>query len=354
MNKIKIIFFSKNLAIGGTEKSALLCARGLNKKEFDVFVITHVQGDKTRFNEFQSCFGNKLITINRNNELQNIIDDIKPDIFQVYRSGFDEFPEPGRDISVNRFCEVNVFGHIDPNPKVNKTLFMSKWLMNDSAKKYGLDLTNPRWDYLNNPIDSPYADAKFDLEISPDITVLGRCGRDSNGIYDDIGIKAMHILALTGHKIHFLVVSPPLNMIQDLKDFGIPYTVIEPTINPVELSKFYNTIDIYCHARADGETFGSNIGEAQIHSKPVVTHIATPKNLNMGVFQAQIELISNGITGYVVEHEPKLYADAVSKLINNIALRNKMGRAGYTKAMSNYHTPIVVAKLERIYKELIS
>ena len=63
---------------------------------------------------------------------------------------------------------------------------------------------------------------------------------------------------------------------------------IEPTIDEIELSCFYNTIDLLCHANKIGETFGNTIAEAMIHEKPVISIEGTK-----GWPQAQYELINN-------------------------------------------------------------
>ena len=82
--------------------------------------------------------------------LQDCIDDFRPDILHVYRSGFSEYPEPEKDIRVPHFVETNVFGFLDQNPHIDKTLFMSKWLMNAALR----GRSHPRFDYVNNPVES--------------------------------------------------------------------------------------------------------------------------------------------------------------------------------------------------------
>jgi glycosyltransferase involved in cell wall biosynthesis len=90
-----------------------------------------------------------------------------------------------------------------------------------------------------------------------------------------------------------------------------------------------------------------------IHRKPVITHRAVPSHPGMGVFQSQTDIVKDGITGYVVEHDSKAYAEALINLILDPQKRETMGQKGWTVAMSNFQTPIVVQKLERIYEELV-
>ena len=207
-----------------------------------------------------------------------------------------------------------------------------------------------RFDYVNNPVEEPYTQERLP-GLAEEITWLGRCGRPDNGIYNAVNVEAARLLRLQGHDVGFIVMAPPSNMIDDLKRHGIPYRAIKPTTDPVELSKFYNSVDIYAHARADGETFGVNIAEAMMHGKPVVTHIATPSNPQMGVFQSQTELVDHGSTGIVVNNNAAEYSEALKVLLDPV-MREGMGAAGFIKAVREYHVDACVRKLEKIYREI--
>lgn len=352
---IKVALYLSNMGLGGTEKSALLCFRGLNRSLFDVSFVTLGKESDPRYMEFLSVFGTKMHLCSFKEEVTEKLSTINPDIVQVYRSGFEEFPVPGKDIHTKYFCEVNVFGSLDPNHMVSKTLFMSQWLMNNVLAKYPVFKTmRPnRWDYLNNPVDMPYTAEKLDLGVPEGTIILGRCGRPDDGIYDDISVKAAYIAKSMGVNLFYLVVAPPPRMIEDLKKYNIAYKAIEPTVDPFLLSKFYNTIDIYCHARADGETGGNTIHEAFMHKKSVITHLAVPSHPGMGVFQAQMEAVDHGINGFTIKHEAREYADCIIKLTNDKDLRIKMGNLGYSKVINNCHTSVSVKKLENIYLSLV-
>jgi glycosyltransferase involved in cell wall biosynthesis len=348
MTKIKVMHYLTNLGLGGTEKTCQLFANNMNTSDFDVYLAYEKAGDKTRLDLFK-C--NKVEVDKNSDSLNEVIKSFQIDIFHVYRSGFPEYPVPGKDINVNSFVETNVFGMLDRNPKINRSLFMSEWLMFDVCRKIGG--RHERFDFVNNPVESPCTDENMRTQFPEDAIILGRCGRPDNGIYNDINVQAARILRLQGYPIHILAVAPPTNMVNDCRQFDVPLVVIEPTIDPIVLSKFYNTIDIYAHARADGETFGVNIAEAMIHSNPVVTHIATPSFPGMGVFQAQTKLVDDGITGFVVQNDCNEYAEALKKLIDSKNLRDRMGIAGLEKANHEFHVDACVQKLERIYKEVM-
>ena len=355
-DKIKILHYLTNLGLGGTEKTCQLFMEYASS-EFEVHLAYLRDGDMVRKHQFllsANVVGGKLHALENKGELQKLIDYIKPDILHVYRSGYEEHPIPGKDVHVPHFVETNVFGFLDGNPLIDKSLFMSQWLMNYALQRYPQLKNHPRFDFVNNPVEEPTTGFKYKFDAPEDAVILGRCGRPDNGIYNDVSVRAASLLRLQGYNVRFLVVAPPSNMIDDLGKYEVPFHIIQPTVDPIALSQFYNTIDIYAHARADGETFGVNIAEAMMHGNPVVTHIATPSFSGMGVFQSQTELVDDGDTGFIVQNDVALYAEALKKLIEDKELRKSMGDAGRRKAHEQYHAKACVDKLERIYREVIN
>lgn len=365
---IKILHYLRHLGLGGTEKTCQLFFEHANSKEFEVTVAYEANGTHPRLEEFEKSArvcGGDLIPINSYPDgfqgscgstanLQAVINARKIDIMHVYRSGYHEFPSPGHHFDVPHFVETNVFGFYDNNPRIDKSLFMSKWLMNSTVDKLGFKPS--RFDFVNNPVEMPCTSDELEIAKrwkADGAIVVGRCGRPDNGIYNSVSVDAVRLLRMQGYDIRFLVVAPPSNMVDDLARFDIPFYVIEPTTSPLILSTFYNSVDIYTHARADGETYGVNIAEAMIHSKPVITHIATPSVPGMGVFQSQTELVETGRTGFVVNNTPGEYADALKMLIDDESMRHTMGEFGRRKAEAECRVDVCIQKLERIYKEIV-
>lgn len=373
---IKVIHYLRHLGLGGTEKTCQLFFQNLNPDEFKNYVVYEKSGSHPRLDEFiksaKICNG-ELIEIDSygdsktpsSTELQKIINTINPDILHVYRSGYIEFPEkgiqsyPNINIDVKHFVETNVFGFFDQNPNIDRSLFMSEWLMkycikNNPFLSRSLFYAN-RLDYINNPVELPYCSDVLPIKDTwgKDAIILGRVGRPENGIYNDINVKAANILRLQGYDVRFLVVAPPENMVKDLEFFDIPYYQIPPTTDPMLLSKAYNTMDIYAHARADGETFGVNIAEAMIHKLPVVTHVAVPSHPQMGVFQSQTTLVDDNINGFIVNNDACEYAEALIKLLNKDT-RRKMGLSAFEKALKEYHVIPCTEKLQSIYKSILN
>lgn len=352
----KILHVLKGLGLGGTEKTGLLFARYLDEyTDHDVHLLFSVHGAMERVGQISN--GVSRASFESEADLDKQIADIDPDIVHVYRAGSSEFPYPnGRA----KFVETNVFGFYDPDVGVDKTLYMSRWL-HDAAKKQlapisrGIAKWGTRFDFVNNPILPPAHGERPHLPGCDEGAIwLGRCGRPDDGIYDDISVKAAWLLRARGIDVRFLVMAPPPRMIADMKQYDIPYQVVDPSVDEDALSYFYNSIDVYAHARADGETFGNNIAEAMYHGKPVVTHVAEPSYPGMGVFQSQTTLVTHGVNGFVVGHSIPDYARALETLVLDANLRETMGGNATNEAHQRFDWRVSGQKLVRIYEELLS
>jgi len=356
--KIKVLHYLRHLALGGTEKTCQLFAKYLDREKFEVYVAYERTGDHPRLPLFQEILGDNLIEIDSYategqvdaSDLQSVIDDKGIDVVHVYQSGYEEYPRPGIHIKVPHFVITNVFGFIDTNPRIDRHIFMSKWLM---RKACGMECHSPKFTYIDNPVEiQPLKFETFwdELGWPKDCIIVGRSGRPENGIYDPINVEAAAILRKRGYDVRFLVLAPPPNMIKDLERLGIPYRAIEATTDPVVLSKFYNTLGLFFHARLDGETCGVCIEEAMMHHVPVITHHAVPANPGMGVFQAQMNLVEN--VGRVVWHCPERYANSAEELIKDRDAYKRASQAGRDKALSHFEAGVCARKLEKIYEDI--
>jgi glycosyltransferase involved in cell wall biosynthesis len=340
--------------IGGTTKTAQIFSRELAttyKDYYDVFILYNAVGDLTRYRLFEMCHGsNNMISYMTQYSGSELLAALRPDIVHVYRSGLPEWP--GKQ-NKSIFVETNVFGQIDLNNPPDKSLFMSNWLLQQAKRAYG---DRESFDFVNNPTDRPISEnddiTLTNSDLVKDPIVLGRCGRPDDGIYDDISLKAIMLLQ-SKYSLHFLVVAPPPRMIKHLEQYGIDHTIIEPTTDEVLLNKFYNRLHIYCHSRADGETYGNNIAEAMAHGKPVVTHVAVPSHPGMGVFQAQTELVEQNKTGFITGHSVSEYANALEHIITNPQVGSIMGAIGKEKFERELSTQVSCAKLHSIYQQLL-
>lgn len=351
---VKVAHVLKSLDLGGTTKTAqLFCEYLSSHGEHEVVLLYNAEGDQSRlplFAEHTEC-----LPFAGEDGCAARIRQVAPDIVHVYRSGFPEWPHPSPDC---KFVETNVFGMYDADIHIDKTLYMSKWLYDEAIAllrpiSRGIGKWDTRFDYVNNPIKRPVNNSMMSLAKDSGAIYLGRCGRPDNGIYDSISVKAAWMLRGSGFDVRFIVMAPPPNMLLELSQYGIPYHVVDPTVDETALSAFYNTVDIYAHARADGETFGCNIAEAMYHGLPVVTHVAVPSVPGMGVFQSQTTLIETGVDGFVCSHDVSEYADALKTLVEDKQRRLDMGRNAAETARQRFDWRIAGAKLANIYREML-
>jgi predicted aspartyl protease len=125
------------------------------------------------------------------------------------------------------------------------------------------------------------------------------------------------------------------------------FIFIDPDPSDRAVVEFLSLIDIFVYASVQGETFGMSIAEAMAAKKPVVVK-STPM-----VDNAQIELVDNGRTGFVV-YTPEAFAEAVARLASNRKIAKKMGLAGYEKAKREFEAEKTTRMVERRILELLS
>lgn len=374
MKKIRVVHHSNQIGLGGTEKTMQLFCKYLDKNIFDIHAMTYkypvspikawLNGLKAllgreksiawrakfekrfiRLHKFKELLGEDHIHLFTLKELPYILKKISPHILHVHHSGKTEPPiDQVRAISnIPVIFSTNVFGVQGRSPeqdRISKILFVSYWLKDVSAKWSNGDL---RCDVLYNPVEKPLSNdnLRLALNISADTFVIGRIGRNTDDIYDPISIRAYKMIE--NKNTLFLVLSPPPQMVREAREIGIRnIRYLDPSIDDIFLSKFYNTIDVLAHARSDGETFGCVIAEAMIHGKPIVSHRSDIRN-------AQVELVDSSC-GYVTEqHDYKEYAASLKKLMEDKSLRLCMGIAANSKAMLNFEARKVTKKLESLY-----
>ncbi len=378
MKKLRVIHYCNQLSLGGTERTMELFCKYLNHEKFEIFAVS-MRLRESFIKKFRVYFGllirnrvaitkykiwshrmarvpnferilgkQNVIIVNNEEELHDKLIELNPDILHVHYSGN---PEPPTNdavllqkipttITTNQFEIENTS---KAHEFVKKIFFVSKWLYEKKAKWAHGD---SRVEIFYNPIELPTSteNLRSKLQIPKDAFVVGRVGRSDPGIHDPISVQAFKILqdSLPQRKYFFLSLSSPSNMIEDAHRLGIQNFIdLPPTVSDVELSRFYNTIDVLAHARRDGETFGCNIAEAMIHKKPVVTHLCDYMN-------AQAETIASA--GFVTAKDDyKAYADYLIRLATDLDLYKERSENGYQYALANYEIKTLSARLEKIY-----
>jgi len=187
------------------------------------------------------------------------------------------------------------------------------------------------------------------LGIEPGTFVIGRIGRADPGKWDDILIDMMPHLVKKVPKVKFMIMGIPEGKREKIrmKNLDKYFIFVEPDPSDAKVVEFLSMIDAFVYASVQGETFGMAIAEAMMAKKPVVVS-STPM-----VDNAQIELVDNGRTGFVV-YTPEAFADAVAYLAANPEVAERMGLAGYEKARREFDAEKITRMVERSILELLA
>jgi glycosyltransferase involved in cell wall biosynthesis len=374
MEKIGVVHHSNQLGLGGAEKTMQLFCKYLDKSIFDVHVMAPrypASPFKLRLNELKALFGSKKARARKrqyeqnssrvpelarllgdsnlhlytDNELPKRMRNISPHILHVHHSGEIEAPldQYNAIADVPVIFTTNIFGLQGRSPeqeRISKILFVSEWLKNVEASWAKDDI---RCDVLYNPVEKPFTDddLRSELDIPENTFVIGRIGRNADDIHDTISLKAYK--ELENDNTLFLVLSPPPIMIEEARELGIRnIRFLPPSTDDTFISRFYNTLDIFAHARFDGETFGCVIAEAMIHGKPVVTHHSHIRN-------SQSELVGATCGFVAARNDYNSYASFIKTVMADKELKLQLGADARKEALVNFEAEAVTKKLERFY-----
>lgn len=370
----RILFHLNQLGFGGTEKAILTFCQNLDRTQFDLHLFISqplsllrrarirlfrhfskkndeiyrikLLNARIRLGQFESILGQENIHQGSVRDFVKVCAQLTPDIIHFNRGKWDKFFSAiEQHIPANQcFVETNIFGYPAAptyHRQISAYYFVSHWLMNKSAWHAG------KGKVLLNPIKQPATDQTLreQYAIPREAFVFGRISRpDLND--DDFIVRAFEQVA---HSNCYLFILAPTRAIRDSQR---PNNIIllEPTIDEVEISRFYNSLNALLHYRREGETFGMNIAEAMMHGVPVISHDSDVDN-------AQLELLAadeDGPVGLVsprgdMEH----YSRNMATLLNDPELCALMEKNARNRAARLYDEKIVTRTLEGYYRLLV-
>lgn len=377
MSKIRVVHHSKTVGYSGTDRTAqLFCKHLAHSDKYEPFLVYRI-GDaaNSRLVVAREWLGEDHVIgyqwnpgtqgsaapyIPETHNLNEVLANINPDIVHVHRSGYTEWPG-FRHLAPNaKWVETNIFGYVDrtPEKQIDLNVYISEYIA-DLAKSHG----GPLGPVLFNPIEQPVRDMTTDMKaacreelldefkIPRDGLLIGRVGRADN--FDPISLKAFAELEKVCSNAWYLVVNPCDGWRKTASELGIKnIRFIDPIIDDKKLSNFYRGLDIYAHARHDGECCPCNIQEAMMHGVPVVSH-------ESGIHNGQSEII--GDAGFVVPvGDHQAYRDVLIDLANNpelasedesglVRLRDYFGHAARRRAMRYFEAEVITKQLEQLY-----
>lgn len=368
MTRIPVVHHSKYIGYSGTDRVAQLFAKYLeNGTKYKPYILHRSIGAKDRLEEVRKFLpedqiveyewepgesGQKPPYIPVKSDLKEKLAVIRPAIFHAHRSGYPEWPVvPDMMPDGCKIIETNIFGYPDRSGLIGCHLYISEYIKGLAMMKGAVD--GP---VLYNPVELPVLpmdivskqtcrDALLDrFKLPRNAILLGRVGRPAN--FDDISLRAFQSIEAEFDYVYYLVVAPCDGWRNSAEKLGLKNVrFIDPIVSDIELSNFYHGIDIYAHARSDGECCPCNLQEAMMHGLVTVSHESM-------IYNGQAEIIEE--CGYVVPvADYAAYAEVLRELVINPVLRAEMGYEGRRRAMHDFEASVIGHHLERVYDILL-
>lgn len=294
--------------------------------------------------------------------LAGLLQDI--DVVHVHRFGSAEplVPAACRAAGVSALVETNVFGRRDTSP--DEALFAAHLHISQMcAMRYrvqadlALDAFHQRHRTLYNPVDvdalqvdaMSRADACALLDLDPGRPTVVRVGREDDRKWGDIVVAMIPFLTKLVPDAQVVLVGTTERRRTQLRRLGVLDRVccLPSSTQPERLTAFYSAADVFASASSIGESFGLAIAEAMAFGVPVVTN-STPWADN-----AQVEVVDNGVNGWVANH-PRVFAEAVADLLGNDSRRCAFGGAAAEKVRVSWHPKVLTRRLEDLFEAVVA
>ena len=154
-----------------------------------------------------------------------------------------------------------------------------------------------------NPLATPEDKDKERIQRSGPV-VFGRVGRNDSFIFDPISLQAFAKLEHEfGAQVKYIYVNPSIEARELVENLKLQRVEFREWLSAEELQRFYTEIDVFAHARRDGETLGVAIGEAMLNACPIVSHKSSEFNEHLFLLQRPFGFVAEvGDTEGYFEH----------------------------------------------------
>jgi hypothetical protein len=339
-DRVRIAFVKfGGLAAGGTERWLQMMAANLPRDRFavDYFYcdaapylgsdLKHPDSDPERLaymreegvNLVKFTVGAKDVRVPTHDwvdtDFWEHFDESRYDLVQTAKAGPPEYPYHRLSVPVVEY--VTLSAGVDKGPSIALSIHLSQWQRRAWAGRGG---RLERSDVIPIPAEPPVSttDLRAELGIPADAVVAGFHQRAQDEIFSPIPLAAFGRVAAPDR--WFVVMGGSDAYRRQAAEVGLERVAFVGHSGGAErISSFLNTLDVFAHGRADGETFGTVFAEAMMHRLPCLSHrsaVANAQPETMGPAGAFAE----DVDGYAAELE-RLYADADLR-----ALRGAKGR----------------------------
>jgi glycosyltransferase involved in cell wall biosynthesis len=389
--KLKLAVFNTqppHLYFGGVERRIVETAK-LLANEVDMTVYS---GTKKGFSKTTTIDGATVVPCHStdrlypldnwvfNRTISRMVNTIKADVYEAHAVSGYGFLNVLKKRKINKPFIQTVHGvladeyiqsskSVSPSLKLKLSNFFMRHLgkiEKDAARKATLIVTVSR--YSAQKIVELYDVDEKKIRIVPNGVDLQRFKptEDCEEVKDLIGGNSEHVILFVGNLIprkglHFLIEAAkhvlkeskdttfvvvgdgPLrnHLIAYSKEQGVSDRfVFLGDVPEATLPRLYNCADVFASPSIQ-EGLGITLLEAQATAKPVVAFNVT----------AITEVVKHKETGLLVKPDSHELANAISSLLSDKQLRERMGRAGREYVRKNFSWNICAQKMSQIYSE---
>jgi len=363
MTKVAFIKYA-GMASGGVEKYMQTIACLLPKEDFQVdFYYTnvaptigsnfvHPDNDSSRL-ELMKSEGINTIEVQvgkkgpesslyewQNTNFWELFNEDSYDIIQTGRGGYPEYP-------FNLINKTKIIDSIhsftgEDKPNILKAILLCKWQFEKWVESGGNAEKGVIIPSLVKIEEKNYSSLRKELEIPEDAFVYGFHQGNREDIFSPVSLLAYN--QIKNNNNYFLIMGGA-NLHRELASaIGCPnIRFVEFSSSPDRIHQFLETIDVFAHARSDGEVCSASIIEGLYHGRPVLSHPA----LNMGHAE-QIEGCGK-ITGSIEE-----YAQEMLLFEKNKEYLEETSSNARKKYQEKYKYEKVVDKILKVYYDALN
>ena len=279
---------TNGIGLGGTEGMIQLLLKYMREIDstYNFVLMYKAQEDRTREPFFEEILTrNRLIPYASVPEAIEIMKGIQPAVLHHFAAGVAEWPMipfVKQTFPNMKFIQTAVFGNQNDQVQIDAVIYVSKWMQIMVGKQ-----NEKNHFVIRNPIESPKTDEDLreELNIDKDTFVFGHVGRPDPNTYSNLNLQAYS--KIENDTTCFILLGVDELAKDTLESLHIKnYRLLSKTVDPIRISKFYNTTNLLAHSRRDGEVNSAIIFEAMAHKIPVLSSYGTP-------FNGHIEQIQN-------------------------------------------------------------
>lgn len=352
---MRIVVFTNNLSLGGTEKAACFWAKDLRQRGHDVAVVSLNDGPRIA-DLIKYKIPSRIPA--RPNDPHSIADCINyADAIHSHAPGFPHEGDLlgvaleiiGRKIPV---IQTNIFGKLE-NPGENEwvdfRLFISWTSCVQAARRSRKKISKEffrKQSVVVYPVIDPYKAANFShleecaeelrasIGVCKDDVLFGRFSRPEPNKWTPLVLESFFSAHKQNPNIRLLLREPPAFVATNLERKGLaiwadsqpksirkPIILLRATSDPAKLSISQLACDAIIHTSSIGESFGYGIAEPLALERPVITHSVPWHD------QAQLELVQHEECGLIANCR-RTMSEAISRLANDRLFRTECGQRG--------------------------